>query len=116
MKNLIALLLLFTYHISPRPDNVLIRFKPPIGYRQVEPEPGSFGEWLQTLPLKSAGTHTLTYNGSIARTDPYTAAVVDVSIGNQDLQQCADAVMRLRGEYLYSRKSYKDISFKFERV
>lgn len=36
-----------------------------------------------------------------------------MSVGKQDLQQCADAVMRLRGEYLYSKKDYAAISFKF---
>jgi hypothetical protein len=49
----------------------------------------------------------------VARTDAYTAGIVDMTIGTQDLQQCADAVMRLRGEYLYSQKSYSAISFKF---
>jgi len=95
------------------PDNVLTRFKTPAGYTQQKVAPGSFAEWLQKLPLKPTGTHTKTYNGEIARTDIETAAVVDISVGKQDLQQCADAVMRLRGEYLYQAKRYKEISFNF---
>lgn len=89
------------------------RFKPKAGFKRVPPANGSFGAWLQNLPLKSAGTHVVTYQGNIARTNRYTAAVIDMSIGSQDLQQCADAVMRLRGEYLYHHKKYSAISFNF---
>ncbi|MFD2873274.1 DUF4846 domain-containing protein [Mucilaginibacter ximonensis] len=94
-------------------DNVMTRFKTPSGYTQQFVATGSFGAWLQNLPLKPAGSHTLLFNGDIARTDAYTAAVVDMSVGKHDLQQCADAVMRLRGEYLYQQKKYNAISFNF---
>jgi hypothetical protein len=109
--SLIGFLLLFNSLAAP--DNVLTRFKTPEGYRQCAVKPDSFAAYLQSLPLKPVGTQTKTYKGDVARTDVYTAAVVDMSIGNQDLQQCADAVMRLRGEYLYQQKDYKAISFNF---
>ena len=113
MKILITcLLLFFNINIAP-PDNVIKRFAVPEGYQRITASPGSFGAWLQALPLKPAGTPTKTYKGDIARTDVYTAAVIDMSVGNQDLQQCADAVMRLRGEYLYQQKKYNEISFNF---
>jgi hypothetical protein len=50
------------------------------------------------------------YNGSEKTKDVYEA-VVDQPIRNKDLQQCADAVMRLKAEYLYSRKEFNNISF-----
>lgn len=114
MKHLVALIFLLAFGINPPADTVLTRFAAPADYTQVKSQPGSFGNWLQNLPLKPKGTHTLTYDGRTAATDPYTAAVIDISVGHQDLQQCADAVMRLRGEYLYQKKDYAAISFKFE--
>jgi hypothetical protein len=37
--------------------------------------------------------------------------VIDIDIGSRDLQQCADAVMRLRAEYLWSRGRARDVAF-----
>ena len=113
MKSILAILSLFLLSSFNSPDNVLIRFPTPAGYTQQKVAPGSFAEWLQKLPLKPSGSHTLTYTGAIAHTDIETAAVVDISVGKQDLQQCADVVMRLRGEYLYQAKRYNEISFNF---
>ncbi|MHA4811343.1 DUF4846 domain-containing protein [Flavitalea flava] len=51
------------------------------------------------------------YDGSLKQNQDAQFAVLDVSVGHTDLQQCADAVMRLRAEFLYTRKEYKDIDF-----
>jgi hypothetical protein len=113
MKFISLAFLLFVTTAFIKPNTVLTRFKAPTGYSLVSAKPGSFAAWLQTRTLKPTGTHTLTYRGSVARTDPYTAAVIDMSIGQQDLQQCADAVIRLRAEYQYSKKDFKAITFNF---
>lgn len=108
----LALLALFALS-SAHTDTILERFKIPAGYTQLPVAQGSFAQWLQQLPLKPAGTHTLTYRGDVALTDAYTAGVVDISVGKEDLQQCADVVMRLRGEYLYNQNRYSEIAFHF---
>ena len=115
LYRIIVLLLLITFFTTGTvaQNTARQRFALPAGYQHLRPPIDSFGQWLQNLPLKPAGTHTLTYSGAIARTDAYTAAVINISIGGQDLQQCADAVMRLRAEYLYNKKNYNDIHFNF---
>jgi len=110
---LVLMALLISGSITP-PDNVTTRFKAPEGYHRLAAAPGTFAAYLQTLPLKPPGTQTKTYKGAVAATDVYTAAVVDISVGNEDLQQCADVVMRLRAEYLYHQKRYDEIAFHFE--
>jgi hypothetical protein len=65
---------------------------------------------LRTLPVKPVGSKVKYYNGEEKHHDVYDA-VVDMDISKKDLQQCADAIMRLRGEYFYARQEYDQISF-----
>jgi hypothetical protein len=60
---------------------------------------GSWGEWLRYLPLRPAGTPARLYNGTLKTPQAVVAAVVDIDVGQKDLQQCADAIIRLRAEY-----------------
>jgi hypothetical protein len=113
MKCIFVLAVAFNCLLLTPSDDVLARFGMPVGFHQHITAGNSFGSWLIHLPLKAKGTPTKTYKSDIARTDAYTAAVVDMSIGSQDLQQCADAVMRLRAEYLYHQKQYYAIAFNF---
>jgi hypothetical protein len=63
--------------------------------------------------LKPDGTPVLLYNGGPKATQAVHAAVVEISTGTKDLQQCADAVMRLRAEYLYANGQQDAIAFNF---
>jgi hypothetical protein len=82
----------------------------PAGFHRVAEGEGSFGAWLRTVALKK-GTTVYLYNGKPKENQDAQFAVLDVSVGKEDLQQCADAVMRLRAEYLYSQGEYGSITF-----
>jgi hypothetical protein len=88
-------------------------FVPPPGFKRTAAEAGSFATFLRALPLKPAGSQVHLFNGELKERQDVHAAVIDLSVGTTDLQQCADAVMRLRAEYLFANKSYDRISFHF---
>lgn len=89
------------------------RIPVPEGYIRVESPRNSFGEWLQHLPLKPGKPDVFLYNGIEKGNQKAHYAVVNIDAGKVDLQQCADAVIRLRAEYFYSRQDYADIHFNF---
>jgi hypothetical protein len=82
----------------------------PEGYKRVKTDSHSFAAWLQKVPLKENKTVYL-FNGSEKINQLAQFAVLDISVSNKNLQQCADAVMRLRAEYLFAEKRFDEIIF-----
>ncbi|HLY70366.1 MAG TPA: DUF4846 domain-containing protein [Puia sp.] len=82
----------------------------PQGFTRTVITKESFGQWLRSLSLKRNKTVYL-YNGSPKRNQTAQYAVLDISVGNQDLQQCADAIIRLRAEYFYASRKFSEIGF-----
>lgn len=89
------------------------RFSPPENYVWVEEEPSSFGYFIEHFKLKPYGSPILKYDGTPIATQDVHEAVFDIDTGNKDLQQCADAAIRLRAEYLYKAKRSDEIKFHF---
>ncbi|HOY07883.1 MAG TPA: DUF4846 domain-containing protein [Saprospiraceae bacterium] len=93
-------------------DSLLFqRFTPPPGFKRIPATPTSFASHLRHLPLKPPGSPVLLYDSRQKRNQTAHVAVVDLPIGKRDLHQCADAVIRLRAEYLWKTKQYKKIHF-----
>ena len=84
---------------------------PPVGFTRQETD--AYGAYLRNLPLKPVGTLVKHYDGTVKGYQDGAYAVVDMEIGTRDLQQCADAVMRLRAEYLWQNKKYDLKHFNF---
>lgn len=105
-----------TYGWFPRSDpsqTILARIVPPPGFERMALPEGSFGEWLRNLPLKPGRPPVRLYDGRSKSNQDAHVAVVDIDVGSSDLQQCADAVIRLRAEYLWSRHDFPAIHFRF---
>lgn len=99
--------------ITPSGKTVETRFAVPRGYVRVPTDSASFGAYLRRLPLKPDSAPVYLYNGRLKNRQDVHCAVVDLDVGSRDLQQCADAVMRLRAEYLYQQRRFADIHFNF---
>lgn len=84
---------------------------PPHGFIRTQSD--EYGKYLRSLPLKQYGTPVRLFDGSIKSYQDGAYSVIDMEIGTRDLQQCADAVMRLRAEYLWHNKLYDKIHFNF---
>jgi len=98
-------------HSSADSVTVVSEITVPSGYKRVDLPKQSFGDWLRNISLKK-DKHVYLFNGSLKRNQTAQFAVLNISVGNKDLQQCADALMRLRAEYLFSQKRYSEIEFR----
>ncbi|PKP49613.1 MAG: hypothetical protein CVT95_03205 [Bacteroidetes bacterium HGW-Bacteroidetes-12] len=86
---------------------------PPDGYKRSTEEKNSFGAWLQRLPINTTDNTVYLFNGEKKYNQQAQHAVLDIDVGEKDLQQCADAIMRLRAEYLYATKQFDKIQFNY---
>lgn len=100
--------------INPVAKEINMRFLSPENYARVEiKDSNSFESYLRNLPLKPEGAKVKHFDGTEKNKENVYVAVVDLGIGTKDLHQCADAVMRLRAEYLFGQKKYEQIHFNF---
>lgn len=95
-----------------RQNSLCEKILPPTGYKRTTVNSKSFAEWLRCLPLKEGKHGILLYNGKQAYQFPHQG-IIDIDVGDKDLQQCADAVIRLRAEYLFANGDYEFIRFNF---
>lgn len=87
------------------------RIRTPKGFEREKVSENSFAKYLRQLPLKPHNSKVELYNGLTKENDNVYDAVVDLQIGEKNLHQCADAIIRLRAEYLYKEKLFNQIHF-----
>ena len=95
---------------KPPHYNTIEQIPLPVGYTRTTAETGSFAAWLRKTSLKTDNTVYL-FDGRKKENQSAQFAVLDISVGKKNLQQCADAVMRLRAEYLFLQKEFDKILF-----
>ena len=95
-------------HVEDNPYRYIYEIPLPEGYERIAADP--FTLYLRTLELKK-DKRVYLFNGHLKYNQEAQFAVLDISVGHKDLQQCADAVMRLRAEYLYKLQKYDQINF-----
>ena len=96
--------------IDPDGTTLQTRILPPEGYTRVPADKGSFAEYLREYPLYPDGTALPVFDGR-TKESPYTAAIFDITVGDEGYQQCADSIIRLYSDYCYENENFDDISF-----
>ena len=94
-------------------NTISSRFSPPKYFTRKSVDIESFASYLRNFPLLDPEEKVHLYNGRLKEIQSVHAAILDIDVGNRDLQQCADAVMRLRAEYLWTQQNYDEIAFNF---
>jgi len=80
-------------------------------FKQTSFTPGTWQYFLQHLP--TVDQPILDYRGSQIANRQNHVAVITYDFGKTDLQQCANALMRLQAEYFFEGKQYGEIGFHF---
>src|SRR5262245_18710720 len=101
----------YAWKYAPGRETLAQRISPPPGFTRSAAAEGSWAAWMRGLPMKPANAPVLIYTGALKWRQDVHVAVVDIDVGKRDLQQCADAIMRLRGEWLFASGHKADIRF-----
>ncbi len=100
-------------HIVPTGKTLETRFPAPAGFERLPADSTSFVAFLRQLPLYPDGHAVHLFDGHLKNRQDVHCAVLNLDVGKSDLQQCADAIIRLRADYLYRQRRYEDIHFNF---
>lgn len=87
------------------------RILTPDGYHRIEAGQNSILFYLRNLELKPDGSPVLLYDGREKGNQTAQIATFAFDIGEEDLQQCADSIIRVYAEYYWSIGEYDKIRF-----
>ena len=98
--------------INTEGNTLFTRFITPKGYKRVEVAKGSFADFIGNYTLEPDGTPVYYFNKREKDGEGHVA-VFSMEVAEEDLQQCADSIMRIYAEYLYKSGRHDEISFHF---
>ncbi|MFD2725449.1 DUF4846 domain-containing protein [Hyunsoonleella rubra] len=96
-------------------DSLTIRSRVnvPKGYKRAAYPKGSFEEYLRNYKLKPFGTRIINYDETEYFWQFGHIGILEVPVPKNGLQQCADALIRIRSEYLWDNERKDEIGFNF---
>ncbi|CAA0175490.1 conserved hypothetical protein [Tenacibaculum maritimum] len=100
-------------HINEKGMTIKNRVKPPYGYKRVCYEAGTFESFIQNYTLKEYGSSIINYDKTKYFYQIGHIGILTLSVPENGLQQCADALIRLRAEYLWKTNQKEKIGFEF---
>lgn len=100
-------------YINKQGNTITSRILIPSGYHRTTYPNQSFQNYLRNYKLKPFGAKVINYDGSTYFNQTGHVGVLEMPVPSDGLQQCADALIRLRAEYLWDTNKKDKIGFKF---
>ncbi len=113
VKGVVANVMTTPDYINTKGDSIVTRVIVPKGYKRVMYKKNSFQQYLRNYKLKPYGSKIINYDNSEYFTQDWHEAILEVPVPSNGLQQCADALMRIRSEYLWEQDRKDEIGFNF---
>ena len=92
---------------------IVSRVNIPDGYKRVIYPKESFQEYLRNYKLKPFGSKIINYDDSEYFWQGGHIGILEIPVPKNGLQQCADALIRVRSEYLWNTNQKDKIGFNF---
>ena len=102
-----------TGHIHKDSLTIKARVSVPEGYSRVAHSEGSFQAYLRNYKLKAFDSKIVNYDDSYYYWQGGHIGILDIPVPSNGLQQCADALIRVRSEYLWETHRKEEIGFNF---
>tara|TARA_A100000171_G_C2140131_1_gene154519 strand:+ start:8236 stop:9024 length:789 start_codon:yes stop_codon:yes gene_type:complete len=107
-----------SYVITPnyiKKDGATIskRILVPENFKRTTYPAGSFSNYIQQYALKPFDAKIINYDGQEYVYQQGHVGILEVPVPSNGLQQCADALIRLRAEYLWEQNRKSEIGFNF---
>ena len=113
VKHLVNALVLETNLINKDSLTIRSRVNPPEGFSRVKYPDGSFENYLRNYKLKAYGSKIINYDQSEYFWQQGHIGILEIPVPKNGLQQCADALIRVRSEYLWEHNRKGEIGFQF---
>lgn len=102
-----------TNYINKDSSTIKSRVNIPKGYKRVDYPKGSFEDYLRNYKLKAYGSKIINYDDTYYFWQGGHIGILEVPVPKNGLQQCADALIRIRSEYLWENNRKDEIGFNF---
>ncbi len=89
------------------------RVNTPEGYKRVAYQKGTFETYLRNYKIKPFGSKIINYDNSEYYWQLGHVGILDIPVPKNGLQQCADALIRIRSEFLWTTNQKSKIGFNF---
>ncbi|WP_299441673.1 DUF4846 domain-containing protein [uncultured Aquimarina sp.] len=113
VKGVVKNILPIPDYIDKEGDSISTRVRVLKDYKRTRYPKNSFQEYLRNYRLKKHGSPIINYDDTKYFAQHWHDAILEVPVPANGLQQCADALMRMRAEYLWDANRKDEIGFNF---